>query len=147
MSATDDVTFKVGDASYPFVFPDAMSFPEQRELKRLSGGLTPKRVFEMMQEFDPDAWNAVMLVCMRRVDASVKDNALDNVSNPMALAVAILGDYGSAAEKDAEADAEVPLAEAASVASLPPAEPPRTSSTPTEDTAPERTRDAFGALA
>lgn len=117
MSATDEVTFKIGDSSYPFVFPDAMTFPEQRELKRMSGGMPPKEIFQAMQQFDPDAWCAVMIVCMRRVDPSLKDNALDQLESPMPLAVAILGDYEKAALKDAVGeDAEAPLAEAASAA-------------------------------
>jgi hypothetical protein len=144
VSATDDVTFKIGNTTYPFVFPDKMSFPEQRELKRMSGGMTPSRVFSMLQEMDPDAWCSVMIVCMRRVDPGVKDNALDKLDYPMELAVAVLGAYDEAAKADAVAEDDAPLLEAASAAEPEPEKQPAISSTPTNGTEPATTPEVSG---
>lgn len=75
----NELSFEVDGRSYPLVEPGNMTMGEARELKRLSGGMTLAGAENALHEVDPDAWTAVLLISMRRVDPAAKDSVLDDV--------------------------------------------------------------------
>ena len=96
-----DISFEVNGRSYPFVAPAEMTMDEARELKRISGGMGLASVETALQDVDPDAWTAVLLVSMRRVDPAAKDDVLDSVS-PAEL-IGTMAEAIAAAQAEADA--------------------------------------------
>lgn len=81
--------FTIDGRTYPMILPTDMTLGEQRELKRISQGMTPMEALDALRGLDPDAMAGVLLVSMRRVDPSVKDTAVDDVeTGPLMIAIA-----------------------------------------------------------
>lgn len=97
-----EITFEVDGHEYPLIPPSEMTMDEAREVKRITGGMGLISVETGMADCDPDAWTAVLLISMRRVDPAAKDDVLDSVS-PAALLKAM-----SEAVAAAKADAAPP---------------------------------------
>lgn len=96
------VSFTIDGRSYALVpFPD-LTLAECRELKRISG-MTPLAAEDAMGEVDPDAWCAMLLISMRRVDPSVRDTDLEEVRP-----VQLLSALAEAVRANEEADAVPP---------------------------------------
>lgn len=60
------VFITVADMEYELAPTNKLTFPEVRELKAASGGMTLKQVEEGIQEADPDAWVGWIFVSVRR---------------------------------------------------------------------------------
>lgn len=105
-----DIRFEVNGESYPLVPPGEMTMGEAREAKRITGGMGLLPLEAGMQDCDPDAWTAVLLISMRRVDPAARDDVLDSV-NPAEL-IKAMSEAVQAAKAAVEADAAPPTPDA-----------------------------------
>lgn len=101
-----DLSIKVDGRDYPLASVAELTWKERRELKRLSGGMTASEFEAAWKAADPDAWYALTLVSVRRVDATFPDDGLDAVNFERVLEDWI--DKLNAAVAEAEADARPP---------------------------------------
>lgn len=100
--------FEVGGRKYTLVNIDELNFREQRELKALSG--MPLAVFgDALGAADADAWWAVLMVSMRRVEPrGVNHEAILADANFTAI-VKGLGEAASDAGDDDNPPAPAPV--------------------------------------
>lgn len=81
--------FTIDGRTYPMILPTDMTLGEHFELKRLSQGMTPMEALDGLQGLDPHAMRSVLIVSMRRLDPSVKDDAVNDVeTGPLMIAIA-----------------------------------------------------------
>lgn len=79
--------FKIGAKTYEIVDPDTFTWREWKTVKQMCGTL-PAHFGAALAASDPDAWEAYILVCCRRVDPQIPEGALDDlVMGPEIIAV------------------------------------------------------------
>lgn len=91
---------------------------KELRLVKVTSGMTPSAVAAVLDEMDPDAWLAVLLVSVQRVEPDTKEEDLEGLG---------LADLISSL--DSGEDADVPPAEGAE-APVPSSEPPEGAHTP-----------------
>ena len=118
-----DLSIKVDGREYPLVGVAELTWKERRELKRLSGGMTASEFEAAWKAADPDAWYALTLLSVRRVDPTFPDDGLDGVNFEQVLEDWIAKLNAVAAEAGAEGDASPPDEPAPSGRQEPPSAP------------------------
>ena len=100
--------FKIGESPYELVPPAKMSYPELRELKRVSQGMTPAEVERALVDSDPDAWFATILVSMRRVAPQITEAKLEEMlgDRPLVSVIATLENEGPEVADDSPPEGE-----------------------------------------
>lgn len=99
------VTINIDGEQFELVRLDTLSFGEQRELKRLSGGMSIRQIAEGLEELDADAFFGLVLFSIRRKRPDFKAETLEALN--FTKIVSDISD-GFAAE----AENVVPLSEA-----------------------------------
>lgn len=67
--------FIVRERRYELIHVEDLDWREAREIKRISG-MPISQVIVALGEQDPDAWLAIVLICLRRVDPAWQESDL-----------------------------------------------------------------------
>ena len=105
--------FEIGGKRYPIIDPDEWTWKEWRTAAEVTPNFHPSTVQNLLTTVDPEAWGAVILISMRRVDPRTPVGVLDNLAF-MKTVVPLVTQWGEELEArakerdDAEGDALPP---------------------------------------
>lgn len=105
-------SIKVQDRRYELVQVDSLTFSQQRNLKRLTSGMTLPEIELGFKALDVDAWFGVVFMTVQKVNPAFTEDELEDL-NFVEIMGSIEGDA------DDEADAVPPPSESSEAASAP----------------------------
>lgn len=75
----------VDGRTYPVVLLDEFTWGDWREAKRIAKGILPTQFSQALNAGDPDAWYAVALISVRRVNPQAPDSLFEDTDFLAAL--------------------------------------------------------------